>query len=191
MFCECICPPVVFSPTSSGGTARPHLKHFHLNCNQKTTKNNLQYFCTKECRERCDKLIKESKFEFPDGIPSDRDSWQVDGKKTHPVPSHQTQTFVRTNKNLWIAYSARLHRAREEKNTCPCWKQRNHVHHVITCQIKWMQHVLSEPHGRFRKPSAVSIPARACLTRSTCLNSSILNFDSRSHFSIYPFFFAS
>ena len=36
---------------------------------------------TKECRERFDKLIRESKFEFPDGIPSDRDSWKVDGNK--------------------------------------------------------------------------------------------------------------
>ena len=36
---------------------------------------------TKECRERFDGLIKGSKFEFPDGIPSDRDSWKVDGDK--------------------------------------------------------------------------------------------------------------
>ena len=36
---------------------------------------------TKECRERFDRLIKGSKFEFPDGIPSDRDSWKVDGDK--------------------------------------------------------------------------------------------------------------
>ena len=34
-----------------------------------------------ECRERFDGLIAGSKFEFPDGIPSDRDSWKVDGDK--------------------------------------------------------------------------------------------------------------
>ena len=36
---------------------------------------------TKECRERFDGLIKGTRFEFPDGIPSDRDSWKVNGNK--------------------------------------------------------------------------------------------------------------
>lgn len=38
MFCECICPPVVFFAYLLCRDNPPHLKHFHLNCNQKTTK---------------------------------------------------------------------------------------------------------------------------------------------------------
>lgn len=129
MFCECICPPVVF-------------------------------FAYLLCRDNPPP---------PETLPS--------------------QLQPKNNKKTTYNIFAPVDTERGKKKThVLVSKQRNHAHHVITCQIKWMQHVLSEPQGRFRKPSAVSIPARACLTRSTCLNSFILNFDSHSHSFIYQFF---
>ena len=125
MFCERICLPFFFSPTSSAGTTHPHLKHFHLNCNQKTTK----------------------KTTYNIFAPVDTEQWK---KKIHVLVGNKGITRI-----------------------------------MLSREKKLMQHVLSKPQGRFRKPSAVSIPARACLTRSTCLNSFIFNFDSHSHFFIY------
>ena len=59
---------------------------------------------TKECREQFDGVIKRSKLEFPDGIPSDRDSWKVDGDKLiryHRIKGKRlfapTKTFEREN----------------------------------------------------------------------------------------------
>lgn len=36
---------------------------------------------TPACRQRFDELIRKTKFDLPDGIPRDRDSWKIEGSK--------------------------------------------------------------------------------------------------------------